>query len=112
MRVARIATSAEIMKKAPDKGPKVSAKQMSVPRRRTTKKVSADEMRSHYDFDYSKSRPNRFASRMAEETIAVVLDPDVATVFRSAEAVNTFLRSAISAMPPGTPPKKKRAASS
>ena len=23
----------------------------------------ADEMRSHYDFDYSKSRPNRFAVR-------------------------------------------------
>ncbi|MEA2417709.1 MAG: hypothetical protein QOI58_4366 [Thermoanaerobaculia bacterium] len=24
---------------------------------------TADEMRSHYDFDYSKSRPNRFAAR-------------------------------------------------
>ncbi|MEA2465006.1 MAG: hypothetical protein QOJ98_2753 [Acidobacteriota bacterium] len=100
------------MKKAPSKGSRVSAKQLSVPQRRTTKKPPAEEMRPHYAFDYSKSRPNRFASRMAEETIAVVLDPDVATVFRSAEAVNTFLRSAISAMPTGTPPKKKRAASS
>jgi hypothetical protein len=100
------------MKKAPSKQPKVSAKQMSVPRRRTTKKAATDELRAHYDFDYSKSRPNRFASRMAEETIAVVLDPDVATVFRSAEAVNTFLRSAISAMPGGAAPKKKRASSS
>ncbi|HEX7150934.1 MAG TPA: hypothetical protein VF618_05560 [Thermoanaerobaculia bacterium] len=66
-------------------------------------------MRPHYDFDYSKSRPNRFASRAAEGAVAVVLDPDVATVFRSAEAVNTFLRSAISAMPPVQPAKKKRA---
>jgi hypothetical protein len=25
--------------------------------------AAPDEMRSHYDFDYSKSRPNRFADR-------------------------------------------------
>lgn len=70
---------------------------------------SSDEMRPHYDFDYSKSRPNRFASRASAGTIAVVLDPDVARVFSSAEAVNTFLRSAISAMPAVDRSKKKRA---
>jgi hypothetical protein len=58
-----------------------------------------DEMRAHYDFDYSKSRPNPFASQFAEGVVAVVLDPDVASVFRSSEDVNRFLRSAISAMP-------------
>jgi hypothetical protein len=57
-------------------------------------------MRPHYDFDYSKSSPNRFADRFAEGAVAVVLDADVATVFQSSEAVNAFLRSAISAMPP------------
>jgi hypothetical protein len=66
-------------------------------------------MRPHYDFDYSKSRPNRFASRLSEGTIAVVLDPDVATVFRSGEEVNTFLRSVISALPAAEPVKKSRA---
>jgi hypothetical protein len=60
---------------------------------------SADELRAHYDFDYSKARPNRFAAQFSDETIAVVLDADVASVFDSAEAVNSFLRSAIAAMP-------------
>ena len=66
-------------------------------------------MQSHYDFDYSKSKPNRFASRFAQGTIAVVLDPDVASVFQSSEAVNTFLRSAIEAMPASESSKRKRA---
>ena len=76
-------------------------------RARTTTKQ--DELRPHYDFDYSKSRPNRFASRLAGETIAIVLDPDVAAVFQSGDAVNAFLRSAIAAMP--TEAGKKRRAS-
>jgi hypothetical protein len=28
-----------------------------------TAEPSPDEMRPHYDFDYSKSRPNRFATK-------------------------------------------------
>jgi hypothetical protein len=60
---------------------------------------ASDAMRPHYDFDYAKPRPNRFAGRFTEGMIAVVVDPDVATVFRSAEAVNPFLRSASLAMP-------------
>lgn len=69
----------------------------------------ADEMRAHYDFHYSKSQPNRFASRFAEGTITVVLDPDVASVFQSSENVNAFLRSAIAAMPPTETSKGRRA---
>jgi len=65
-------------------------------------------MREHYDFDYSKSRPNRFASKFAEgSAVAIVLEPDVAKVFDSAEAVNTFLRSAIAAMPATSGGKKR-----
>jgi hypothetical protein len=78
------------MKKVPSKRAKVSEKRV-VP-------SPSDEMRPHYDFDYSKARPNRFAERFNEETVAVVLDADVADVFETSEAVNTVLRSAIRAM--------------
>jgi hypothetical protein len=56
-------------------------------------------MRREYHFDYRKSRPNRFASRMKAETVVVVLDPDVASVFQSPESVNSLLRSVIKALP-------------
>ena len=51
------------------------------------KKKPADEetLRSEYRFDYSKSKPNRFAAEMSKSTVAVVLEPDVAEVFRSSE---------------------------
>jgi len=58
-------------------------------------------MREEYSFDYSESKPNRFADKLGEETIAVVLDPDVARVFKTSESVNTTLRSVISSMPQG-----------
>jgi hypothetical protein len=56
-------------------------------------------MRTEYDFDYRKARPNRFAAKMQGKTIAVVLDPDVSSVFNSSESVNALLRSVISALP-------------
>jgi hypothetical protein len=58
-----------------------------------------EEMRREYRFDYRKSRPNRFAPLMKGGTVAVVLDPDVASVFRSPESVNSLLRSVITALP-------------
>lgn len=68
----------------------------------TRKKKPENEeiLRSEYRFDYSKAKPNRFAAKMAQGSVAVVLEPDVAKVFRSSEAVNALLRSIISAMPP------------
>jgi len=62
-------------------------------------RAASDVMRSEYRFDYRRAKPNGFAERMAEGALAVVLEPDVAAVFRSSEAVNTFLRSVITAMP-------------
>jgi len=46
------------------------------------------------------SEPNPIGSlqKMTEGVLAVVLEPDVAVVFRSSEAVNTLLRSVIAAM--------------
>jgi len=57
------------------------------------------EMRGEYRFDYRRSRPNRFARRLAGRTVAVLLDPDVASVFGSSESVNSLLRSVIKALP-------------
>ena len=55
-------------------------------------------LRKHYRFDYQKAKPNRFAGRVGEETIAVVLDPDVAAVFATSEEVNQALRALIGAL--------------
>jgi hypothetical protein len=97
--------SAKRMKKVSSKPSKVSAKRVaSSPRKRATR---GDDLRSHYDFDRTKALPNRFAGRFSKDTVAVVLDPDVASIFRDAEAVNSFLRSAIEAMP-GSQPRKRR----
>jgi hypothetical protein len=71
-----------------------------------SKKRPTSDMRAEYRFDYSKSRPNRFASRVSQHSVAVVLEPDVAEVFDSAESVNRFLRSAMKAMPE-RPPKRR-----
>jgi hypothetical protein len=65
---------------------------------RKKKPVKQDTLRSEYRFDYSKSKPNRFAAKMSADSVAVVLEPDVAAVFRSSEDVNALLRSIISAM--------------
>jgi hypothetical protein len=59
-------------------------------------------MRREYQFDYRKSRPNRFAPLMKGGAVAVVLDSDVAAVFQSPESVNSLLRSVITALPKHT----------
>ncbi len=58
-----------------------------------------EEMRSEYTFDYSQAKPNRFAEYLADETLTVVLDPDVAAVFQTSDAVNWVLRALIETMP-------------
>ncbi len=60
-------------------------------------------MRKEYRFDYSHAKPNRFAPKMAKNAVAVVLEPDVAAVFTSSEAVNALLRSVIAALPAPKP---------
>lgn len=56
------------------------------------KNDESDELNPHYDFDYSKAKPNRFAARLDQEQLMVVLDPDVAAIFPTSEAVNEALR--------------------
>jgi hypothetical protein len=57
------------------------------------------DMAPEYRFDYSKAKPNRFASRMKDAPLVAVIDPDVAKVFTTSEQVNKALRALISAMP-------------
>ena len=66
---------------------------------RKKKPIKEESKHTEYRFDYSRSKPNRFAAKMSSDTVAVVLEPDVAEVFRSSEDVNAVLRSIISAMP-------------
>ena len=58
-----------------------------------------DEIPEELELDYSKARPNRFAEQYKESNpIVVLLDPDVAEVFTTPEAVNKALRALISTM--------------
>lgn len=59
----------------------------------------SEELLPEYRFDYSKARPNRFASRAVSPQTIVALDPDVAAVFTTQEAVNAVLRALIQTMP-------------
>jgi hypothetical protein len=55
-------------------------------------------MPAEYELDWSKAKPNPYASRL-KDTIAVVLAPDVAEVFPTSESVNRALRTVIAAVP-------------
>lgn len=59
-----------------------------------------NEMLPEYDFDYQKARPNRYAAQIEAGGLLVVLDPDIAEVFKTSDAVNQALRALITAMPP------------
>jgi len=59
-------------------------------------RTEQEELSPEYRFDYNRAKPNRFAGRMSGGVIAVVLDPDVAAVFKSSKRVNRLLRSMIS----------------
>jgi hypothetical protein len=54
-------------------------------------KSAEPEMRDEYDF--SRGVRGKYARRYAQGTNVVVLEPDVAKVFPSSEAVNSSLRA-------------------
>jgi hypothetical protein len=57
----------------------------------------SDDILPEYAFDYSKAKPNRFV--VSETGVTVVLDADVAAVFKTSEAVNKALRAILAAIP-------------
>lgn len=61
------------------------------PREATPRKVGVDEILPEYDF--SRARPNKYASRYAKGGVAITLDPDVAAVFPGAREANKALRA-------------------
>ncbi len=67
-------------------------------------------MAKHYAFDYRKAKPNRFAAQVSDDHLMVVLDPDVAAIFPTTEAVNETLRvlAAALAQLPKPPRRRKR----
>ena len=54
------------------------------------KKNAVNELRAEYDF--SEGQRGKYAARFKEGTKVVVLEPDVAAVFPTSEAVNAALR--------------------
>ncbi len=61
--------------------------------------VAADDLLPEYDFDYRKARPNRFVPQAAERGRTVVLEPEIAQVFKTSDSVNSVLRALIRTMP-------------
>lgn len=67
-----------------------------------SKRGTIDRLRDEHRLDYSKAKPNRFASRADPSRVVVALDPDVSKVFTTPDAVNKALRALIEAMPTTT----------
>ncbi len=61
-----------------------------------------DDLLPEYRLDYAKARSNRFASAAAEGLV-VVLDEDIARVFKTPESVKAVLRALIATMPTERP---------
>jgi hypothetical protein len=74
-------------------------------RNKRPRAAARDDMLPEYEFDWSKAKPNPYAARL-KDTVAVVLEPDVARAFPTSEAVNTLLRSVLAAMPRRTVPRR------
>ena len=56
-----------------------------------------NDLLPEYHFDYSKAKPNRFAT---DERTVVVLDKDLSKVFKTPDSVNKALRALLEAVPP------------
>lgn len=71
----------------------LSERNMSKTRPKTMRRRQAgvDDVLPEYDF--SRARPNKYASRYAKGTLVVTLDPDVAAVFPGAREANDALRA-------------------
>ncbi|MBX3012622.1 MAG: hypothetical protein KF832_13990 [Caldilineaceae bacterium] len=72
------------------------------------------DLSAHYDFDYGEAKPHRFAEHLEQEQLMVMLDPDIAAVFPTSEAVNEALRVLVAAaknLPNRKQPRKQRPSS-
>lgn len=61
---------------------------------KTKVKKTVDDLRTEYDFDYSKAVRGKYYRRILEEGANVVtLEPDIAKAFIDSASVNDALRS-------------------
>jgi hypothetical protein len=61
---------------------------------------TSDDLRPEYKrSDFKRLERGRYYERVKASSNVVVLDPEVASVFRSPESVNSLLRSVIKALP-------------
>ena len=67
--------------------------------KKTNQNIDRDEMPEHYDFDYSKAKPNHYAAILAEQEGYIKLQPDIKKVFKTSEQVNNVLRAIIDSLP-------------
>ena len=59
-------------------------------------RAQGDDLRSEYNFDYSKAVRGKYYRRIMKEGANVaILEPDVAKAFRTSAAVNEALRSLV-----------------
>lgn len=61
--------------------------------------IEDDDLLPEYRLDYSKAKPNRFAPHQPDGSLIVVLEPDIARVFTTPDAVKKVLRALIATMP-------------
>ena len=69
------------------------------------KKTPSDNMQAEYDLDYTQAKKNRFAGE--QQTVSIILDPDIDCVFKTSESVNKALRALLEVIPPKTEKQKK-----
>jgi hypothetical protein len=62
-----------------------------------------EELREECRFDYSKAKPNRFASELPPGGRVVYLEPEVAAVFTDSAQVNRLLKAVLVAVPAADP---------
>lgn len=65
-----------------------------------SKKASQREPEMRAEYDFSKGVRGKYAKRFPKGAIAVILEPDVAAEFRTAQSVNKALRKLISPRKP------------
>ena len=66
----------------------------------------SDDLKPEYAFDYRQAKPNRFAAGLKQGGRVIVLEPEVAEVFRTSQEVNAVLRALLQTMPVGTGPRE------
>ncbi len=67
--------------------------------KKTSIKKNNDGIKTDYELDYTKAKPNRFANLVRKKTVLIPLEEDVAKVFNSPSQVNDMLRAIIKAIP-------------